>query len=227
MWGRGRRGTQEWCLQHALLRTVFRRYFTLCGETMMSFKVKGCWARTRIFGGVVVAKTCESRRRRRFNVGNAFFSSDEKNKTVSWFSFQQLMHFYQRYSHGVMTGTLGSVTVAVSTAGTTRSTTKWACAAAMWQSERVDWSVCRFFTITREFGALGDWHCTEIFKIRVDADGWRREQVIKYLCNMYFLNASFLWSLPTDRFKRKTFKWEKFHKFWEMSTYMANYTRWI
>jgi len=50
---------------------------------MMSFKVKGCWARTRIFGGVVVAKTCESRRRRRFNVGNAFFSFDEKNKTVS------------------------------------------------------------------------------------------------------------------------------------------------
>ena len=47
---------------------------------MMSFKVKGCWARTRIFGGVVVAKTCESRRRRRFNVGNAFFSSDEKTK---------------------------------------------------------------------------------------------------------------------------------------------------
>ena len=163
--GRRRRGTQEWCLQHALLRTVFRRYFTLCGETMMSFKVKGCWARTRIFGGVVVAKTCESRRRRRFNVGNAFFFLlMKKTKTVSWSFFQQLMHFYQRYSHGVMTGTLGSVTVAISTAGTTRSTTKWACAAAMWQSERVDWSVRRFFTITREFGALGDWHCTEIFR---------------------------------------------------------------
>lgn len=91
---------------------------------MMSFKVKGCWARTRIFGGVVVAKTCESRRRRRFNVGNAFFFSDEKNQNSQLIFFQQLMHFYQRYSHGVMTGTLGSVTVAISTAGTTRSTTK-------------------------------------------------------------------------------------------------------
>ena len=70
----------------------------------------------------MVAKTCESRRHR-FNVGNAFFSSDEKTKQSADF-FQQLMHFYQRYSHGVMTGTLGSVTVTISTAGTTRSTTK-------------------------------------------------------------------------------------------------------
>ena len=74
-------------------------------------------------------------------------------------AFCWLANDNQLFSHGVMTGTLGKR--AVSTARATRCTTKGACATAMWQREWVDRSIFAF-TISREFRALSDRHCTEI-----------------------------------------------------------------